>query len=101
MAFYWRLRKKDYYFTAIELQKRLRGLKNSSVDDIENDLRGTNLQFYYTESVSASLWIRLTLPFAFIVMIGLIIFMPINFMITGRWGYKWESLTNWFRAVGF
>lgn len=101
MSNFWKIEKKDYYWTAIELKKYLPQLKSSSVDDIVDDLRGSGLGVIKQSSVPKPFWIRLTLPFGILFFIVLIITLPIKFMITGTWGYKCQWLTNWFKALGF
>jgi hypothetical protein len=98
---FWRLTKQDYFMTAIELKKRIPELKNVDADRIIDNLRGTNLYFYKHESVPTPFWIRFTLPLGLITMLILFIFMPVNYIIVGKWGYKWQWLTNWLRALGF
>lgn len=100
MKTFWRLRKKDQYFTALELKKVIPQLKSCDVETIEDHLRDLDMEFYQTEKIKSPIWIRLTLPLAFIIMIVLYILMPINYIITGHWGYKYESLTNWLRSLG-
>ena len=101
MKTFWRLRRKDYYFTAIELKRILPDLKRLDVDEIVDHLRGSDMEFYYTEKIKSPIWIRLTLPIALVVMLTLFLLMPVNYMITGHWGYKYEPLTNWLRSLGF
>ena len=101
MGYFWRLRKNDYYFTAIDLKKAIPELKNCDAEQIESHLRGTNLMFYKAEKVSTSLAVRLTLPFAFILMVILFACSPINYIISGHWGYNWLWLSNWLKQLGF
>jgi len=101
MKTFWRLRKKDLYTVAIDLKKSIPELQKLPADDIENYLRGLDMVFYYREKVNTSVLIRLTLPFAFILMIILFVLTPINYIITGHWGYKMKWLANWFSALGF
>ena len=101
MAFYWRLKKKNYYFTAIELKKLIPELKKCSAEEIENNLRGSDMEFFYSEKIKTPLMIRITLPIALIVVLLLVLGMPLNYIICGKWGYKWEWLSNWLRSLGF
>lgn len=101
MATFWRLKRKDFYFTAIELKRIFPELRNSYTETIEGYLKTSNLEWYYKEKVKSPIWIRLTLPLAFVAMIVLFVLMPINYIVTGHWGYKYEPLTNWFRSLGF
>ena len=101
MSNFWEIKKKDYYWTAMELKKYLPELKGSYVDDIENHLRGSGLGIVKEESVPRPIWARLSLPFALVFLLLLFVTMPIKFMITGTWGYKWQWLSNWFRSLGW
>jgi hypothetical protein len=97
---FWRLRKQDYDRVAIELRKRIPELKGRDIEMITDNLRGSNLQFYLKESVPTPIWIRFTLPFCLIVILILFLMMPVNYIIVGKWGYKWQWLSNWLRALG-
>lgn len=101
MKTFWRLKRKSHTSTAIELKRLLPELKNSRIDDIEYYLRRMDIQFYDDEKIQSPIWIRLTLPLAFMVMGTLFILLPVNYIITGQWGYKYEPLTNWLRSLGF
>ena len=60
------------------------------------------LDFYTEEKTPVPIWVRFTMPFALIVMLLMIIWLPINFFITGKWGYSLGDkniLLNWFRSV--
>lgn len=96
---FWRLKRENYYNTASELQKRIPELKKVDVEIITSHLRGSNLDFYKQEKKPIKLGIRLTLPFALIVMLILIILTPINYLITGRWSYRMLWLLNWLKAL--
>lgn len=101
MKLYWNLRKKNYYFAALELKNAIPELKKTNTELLEDDLRGSNLEFYETKQKKVPILIRFTMPFAFITLILLICVMPLAFMITGRWGYHFQWINNWFRSVGF
>ena len=61
-----------------------------------------NIDFYYEEKTPVKFWMRLTLPFAIILMIIMFIALPINFLFNGKWGYSLgdkNRLLNWFRAL--
>ena len=61
-----------------------------------------NIEFYCEEITPVSLWIRLTLPFALLTMLLMIIMIPFAFLINGRWSYSLgekNRLFNWFRAL--
>lgn len=60
------------------------------------------LDFYTEERKPVHFLTRLTLPFALILLILMLIFLPLNFLITGRWGYslgKDNYILNWFRSL--
>lgn len=60
------------------------------------------IDFYAEEKAPVNFWMRLTLPFALIAMLLMIVGLPITFFITGNWGYTLgdkNSLLNWFRAL--
>jgi hypothetical protein len=101
MAKFWKIKKQDYWNTAYELKKWIPKLKNEDIDDLVDNLRGSNLSFVLTESVDKPFWIRLSLPFGLIVWLILFITLPIKFMVTGTWNYKWLWLQNWFSALDF
>ena len=101
MANFWRITKRDYYWTALELKKCIPELKNVDADDITDHLRGTGLGIVSTESVPKPFWVRLSLPFGLILLVFLLITSPIKFMLTGTWGYKVQWLSNWFTALRF
>lgn len=101
MSIFWRLTKQDYYFTAIELKKIIPELKHCDTGHITSHLRGSNMEFYYLEQIKTPFWIRLTLPFGLLTMLILLIISPINYIISGHWGYKVQWLSNYFRSLGF
>ena len=79
-------------------------LKNISSEEMADRFRKLNIEFYTTESKPVPLLVRLTMPFAFITLIAMLITAPIHFFITGEWKYKLKTngkLMNWFNAVGF
>lgn len=61
------------------------------------------LDFYTEEKTPVSFITRFTLPFALITMTLMFIFIPVNFLITGNWGYSISKsnpvLLNWFRSL--
>ena len=60
------------------------------------------MDFYHQELVPVGRAVRLTLPFAVILMVLMFAFIPIKFMITGKWWYdikKGERIYNWFTSL--
>ncbi len=101
MSYFWRLKHKDNFQVAIDLKKNIPELKNVSVEHLENNLNDTSLEFYALEKEVKPFWLRMTLPLAFLIWLILFVFLPINYIIIGRWGYRWEWIKNWFSALGF
>lgn len=61
-----------------------------------------SIDFYTEEQTPVKPLIRLTLPFAIILMILMLICSPILFIITGNWKYpltKDNRILNWFRSL--
>jgi len=42
------------------------------------------MDFYYEDKTYVSFWIRLTLPFAILTMVSMVMLLPIVFLVTGR-----------------
>ena len=101
MSGFWKIKKLDYYSTALELKKYIPELKESYIDHIVDHLRGSGLSIIKEQQVKQSIWIRLTLPFAIVFLFLLLITSPLKFIITGRWSYRVLWISNWFRSVGF
>lgn len=79
-------------------------LNHISSEELADRFRELGIEFYTTERKPVSPFVRLTMPFAFIVGVILILSIPIHYFITGRWKYSLKSnakLMNWFEAVGF
>ena len=76
----------------------------SKIDRMElcHRLKELNIEFFYEENTTVNFWIRLTLPFAIFTMFLMLIYLPINFIITGKWYYeigKKIKILNWFKAL--
>lgn len=60
------------------------------------------LDFYTEKKTPVSLWLRLTMPFAILTMVIMLVLIPFNFLITGHWLYSYSKnnrLLNWFKAL--
>lgn len=71
-------------------------------DELEKRFEDLNMTFFYEEKKPVHFLIRLTLPFAIVVMLLMLIVSPITFLINGRWGYslgKSNVIFNWFRSL--
>ena len=77
-------------------------LSKLSSEEMANRLIELKMDFYYEEKKPVNIWIRLTLPFALLTMIVMIVGLPITFLITGNWGYSLSEknrLLNWLRSL--
>lgn len=77
-------------------------LNKISSEDMADRMIELNLDFYTETKTPVSVWMRLTLPFALIFMLIMLIGMPFNFFLTGKWGYslgKKNRVYNWFKAL--
>ena len=85
-----------------ELKKAFPELKQLRSEELCDRFAEMNIDFYETVREKASPLIRLTLPFAIIVILLMIVGMPILFMIRGYWGFTLKDssrLFNWFKAL--
>ena len=77
-------------------------LSKLSSEEMADRLIELKMDFYYEEKEPVSFWTRLTLPFALLTMLLMIVGLPITFLITGKWGYSLgekNRLLNWFRSL--
>ena len=77
-------------------------LKNISTEEMVDRLIDLKFDFYSEEKDEVKFWIRLTLPFALLTFVLMFLFMPVNFMIRGEWGYnidKKNRIYNWFKSL--
>jgi hypothetical protein len=91
----------NYYDFSLILKDRLKDeipqIINISSDDIANYMRGSGLIIYKMSNNKVPFYIRITLPFAIITMILMLLLLPVNFIFTGRWRYNIEFIASWFR----
>ena len=60
------------------------------------------LDFYTEKKTPIKWWIRITLPFALLLMLLMLIFLPFNYMFTGEWGYSLgdkNRILNYLKAL--
>jgi hypothetical protein len=77
-------------------------LKKLSKEELCDRFIELNLEFYSEEKTPVTFWLRLTLPFALIAMLIMIIGLPVMFLISGNWHYNLGEkcrLYNWFKAL--
>lgn len=64
-------------------------------------VRFAPFEFYKEKKKINNVFVRLTLPMYSIVLLSLYIYLPINFIISGRWGYKRITwFLNWQNRLG-
>jgi hypothetical protein len=83
-------------------QKEFPELNKVSNEKIAERWRKLGVDFYTMESVKTRTWIRFTLPFALILFLMMYIFIPVYFIINGRWAYNLKNnstIINWFREL--
>lgn len=79
-----------------EIFPELSKINNEEMADRFIDL---DLNFYTTNEAPVSVWLRLTLPLVLLVFIGMILFLPFHFCLTGSWKYKSLKVYNWLKAL--
>lgn len=60
------------------------------------------IEFYTEKATKVKWWVRITLPFALILFILMIIGLPFVFMLTGKWHYgngDKSRILNWFKSL--
>jgi len=85
-----------------QFQETFPELKKLSSEELCDRFQKLNMEFYYEKITPVKPWLRLTLPFAIILFILMFISLPINFIITGSWGYPLKEknyILNWFRSL--
>lgn len=61
------------------------------------------IDFYTEKKTPVRPLLRITLPFALLILSLMLVCLPINFIITGEWSYslkKGNYIYNWFSALG-
>jgi len=101
MSQYWRLKKQADYQVAKSLRKTIPALQHETTEWICDRLAESDFVVYKKKLVKTPVYIRLSIIPALVVMAILFIFMPVNYIISGHWGYKWQWLENWLSALGF
>lgn len=79
-------------------------LKNLTREELADRFESLGVEFYTAERKPVPILIRLTMPFAFVTFVIMVLFMPLHYFITGHWHYSLKDnskLMNWFDAVGF
>ncbi len=100
MSYFWKIKHVDAGNVARLIRSVNPELKNVSLHEMEDRLNETDIEFFVTEKTKVGI-VRITLPFAVLLAGIMILFMPINYMINGQWGYKTIWIKNWFKALKF
>ena len=78
-------------------------IRNENISALVNKYLKKRFVFSYTEEKNeVNGWIRITLPFALILMTLMLVGLPFNFIITGKWYYgngEKSRILNWFRQL--
>jgi len=77
-------------------------LNKVSREDLCDRFQELGCDFYTQQEKEVKLFLRLTLPFALLLMFVMFIFLPVRFMIYGSWGYdfnKTNRVYNWFKSL--
>lgn len=77
-------------------------LNKVSSEEMRNRWVELGIDFYTEEIMPVKKLMRLTLPFALIFMLLMLIGLPLVFMITGKWEYSISDkniILNWFRSL--
>lgn len=83
-------------------QKVFPELSKLDSEELCDRFQELNIEFYYEKLTPVKPLVRLTLPFAVLLIILMLIATPINFIFTGEWGYrlgKKNRILNWFNAL--
>lgn len=77
-------------------------LKHLNTEELCDRFCKLNVDFFEKVKEPVKKWERLTLPFALILLVGMVIYLPINFMINGYWGYSLKKspfVYNWLKRL--
>ena len=77
-------------------------LSRVSSEELADRFIDLNLDFYTEEKTPVTFWRRITMPFAIIALLLMLLGIPILFLFTGRWYYqlgKNNHLLNWFKSL--
>jgi hypothetical protein len=77
-------------------------LKHVSSEEMADRFIELGLDYFTETKTPVKWWVRLTLPFALLTMLLMLIALPVTFVITGNWGYSLNDknrLLNWFRML--
>lgn len=85
-----------------EFIKTFPELKNVNSEEMADRFHKLGLDYFTEEKTPVKPLVRFTLPFAIVTIILMFIGLPINFFITGKWGYGLNDkniILNWLRML--
>lgn len=68
-------------------------------EELGDKLSESEIGFFEEEKVKVSFLLRMTVILAIPVYILLLMTLPINYIINGRWNYESIFLYNWFKSI--
>lgn len=77
-------------------------LNKLSSEELADRFDALGIDFYTEKRSPVKIWLRLTMPLGFVLMILMFLGIPFNYLITGDWGYKLteeNKILNYFRAI--
>lgn len=88
-----------------EIKNQFPELKNLSSETMCDRLDQLGIDVYYEQkgNRAPSVIVRLTLPFAIITFVLLLLLKPVNYLITGNWYYNmryFAPIVNWLISLG-
>lgn len=104
MTMYWKYNNENRYRLSHDFRDYFR--KHSDVFDdipteyVEHYLGRTHIRFLKPVESVKNPWIRITLPFAIVTIIIMLLLMPIKYVVTGKWQYENKIILNWFHKLG-
>ena len=97
----WSHNEANYEFRRV-FREAFPELQKLDGEELCDRLQSMGLEYYTQKTVPVKWWVRLTLPFGILVFASMLLFIPINFMLTGSFNYnlgKKNFIFNWFRAL--
>lgn len=99
MSFFWKRKSADKYSFASWLKGEFPELRKYDTEQLWDALRETEYEVFYLDKKPVRLLVRLTMPIAVVFGLLMILASPINYIITGKWGYSKLWIRNWFEQI--
>lgn len=101
MNLFRKKRRENIESLAFDLKYKIPELRNVELDYIKHYLLQLRIEVYKSDLKTIPWYMRLTMPFALLMIVLLFIFSPFHFLITGRWSYDILWLQNWLSSLRF